>query len=241
MIEEEVDFPKTDYPTISEFYKDVDSANKLSGPNINWQYVQENCPLLYGVKETVVSNFELYYKYREIAGYTEEEFRDMLQSCLNRNADTLETQLEFYDDDINKPIIGRTETVTYDINNSREQDIASVAKYGGGNSVIDSGEDLEHHVEVPANSPSFDTDRTRDRTEFGKVTTTQNNGKDIDLQAMDDTQSTTGTQETVISSLGVKPNIEYMNEFLRDNKTFIQFFIECFEECFVPRYKRVFF
>ena len=236
-------------PAISEFYQDIDDEYNIS--NLNTDYFREvvtkqgetniRCPLLNAVWNTLVANFNLYYATREIGGETEYDFFKMMQSCLNRNADTYETQLEFYYSEVNKPVIGRTEKITYDITDKREQDIAGVSRGTVSDQTSESGNDLMHHIEVPADNPSEDTDRSRDKTDFGRITNNETKDKQISASAMDDEQKRTGTQITELSSLGIKPNVEYMNEYLENNKTFIQFFIESFEECFAPRYKRVYF
>lgn len=236
-------------PAVSEFYQNVDDEFKIS--NLDTSYftqtiekkgvVTERCPLLASVWDTLVANFELYYATREIGGESEFDFFKMLQSCLNRNADTYETQLEFYFDDTNKPVIGRTEEIIYDIHDSAESSGSSENTYGRTDTTNESGEDLFAHVEVPANAPEYDTDRSRDKTRYGKQTVNSEGGSDGNESSASSSASRLGSQKTIISSLGIKPNVEYMNEFLETNKTFIQFFIESFEECFAPRYKRVYF
>lgn len=236
-------------PAISEYYKDVDEEYKID--NLDTSYfalsVEKNgvittrCPLLASVWNILVTNFNMYYATREIGADTEVEFFNRLQSCLNRNADTYEVQLEFYFNDTNKPVIGRTEKITYDVTDTHEQDVASVNKYGRTATERNSGAEMYHHVEVPADSPEDDTDRIRDKNEYGKVVSNKDGGKDTNVSSVDGEQKRTGTQTTEISSLGIKPNVEYMNEYLETNKTFIQYFIESFEECFAPRYKRVYF
>ena len=236
-------------PAISEFYQNIDEEYNISHLDTSYfeQEIVKNgetttrCPLLAAVWDTLVANFNLYYATREIGGDSEYEFFNMLQSCLNRNADTYEVQLEFYYEETNKPVIGRTETIEYDITDKREQDSASVNKYGRKTLDKESGGDTFHHVEVPADSPQFDTDRSRDKTDYGRRNCNKEGGHDTNVSAVDDENKRTGTQKTTISSLGIKPNVEYMNEYLETNKTFIQFFIESFEECFAPRYKRVYF
>lgn len=242
-------YPIDTSPAISEYYETIDDEYKIS--QLDTSYFREQvekkgvvttrCPLLDAVWNTLVSNFELYYATREIGGESEYDFFNMLQSCLNRNADTYETQLEFYYEEVNKPVIGRTEKITYNITDKREQDVANVTKYGHSDRNTESGSDLAHHVDVPADSPENDTDRYRDKTDFGKVTFNKEGGGDTNVSAVDDEAKRTGSQTTELSSLGIKPNVEYMNEYLDTNKTFIQYFIESFEECFAPRYKRVYF
>ena len=138
-------YPIDTSPAVSEFYQDISPSYKINQLDTSYftqVVVKEGvtttrCPLLNSVWDTLVDNFNLYYATREIGGETEIDFFKMLQSCLNRNADTYETQLEFYYSEVNKPVIGRTEKITYDITDSREQDLASVTKYGHR---VDTGE-----------------------------------------------------------------------------------------------------
>lgn len=220
------------------FYQDVEPEFKLSSANIDTSYLGERT---LAVWNKLVENFELYYATREIGFNTEFEFFNRLQSCLNRNADTYERQLEVYDDDIAKPILGRTEKITYDTKDRRDSNIATSTTYGRTTVDTESGQNTEHHVEVPADVPSDDTDRSRDKTSFGHVNTQNNSGTDQDLGVSDDTRKMTGTVTTELSDIGVRPNYETLNGFLENNKSYIQFFIETFEECFAPRYQRVYF
>ena len=41
---------------------------------------------------------------------------------MDRNIDTIDRVLEVYDDDISKPILGRTRTVTYDVTDTTSQE-----------------------------------------------------------------------------------------------------------------------
>lgn len=242
-------YPIDTSPAISEYYGTINQNYKIE--NLDTSYFSEpcikegipttRCPLLAAVWAKLTSNFNIYYATREIGGESEFDFFRMLQSCLNRNADTYETQLEFYYSEVNKPVIGRTEKIIYDVSDKREQDVANVISYGHVQESGESGSDLTHHVEVPADAPEDDTDRSRDKTDYGRDVTNQEAGEDTTVSALDDETKKTGTQTTELSSLGIKPNVEYMNEYLDTNKTFIQFFIESFEECFAPRYKRVYF
>ena len=237
-------------PAVSKFYKDVYEGHKITDLDISYfdLVVNKNgetttrCPLLKAVWSILTSNFEIYYATREIGGETELDFFNLLQSCLNRNADTYETQLEFYFQEVNRPVIGRTEKITYDIKDERDQTIDSTTNYGREVTDEQSGNDITHHIEVPLNPPSeYDVDRTRDKIDYGKQVSTTEGGEDTNNTILDDEQKRTGTQITELSSLGIKANVEYMNEYLETNKTFIQYFIESFEECFAPRYKRVYF
>lgn len=232
-------FESLDYePRTSMLYTDVSDEFKLSSADVDTSRLGVRT---LAVWDTLVENFELFYATREIGYDTEIGFFSAMQSCLNRNADTFERQLEVYDDDIAKPILGRTEKVTYDTIDKRDGTFDSDITYGRVTTDTESGNNIEHHVEVPADNPDDDTDRTRDRTEFGHSNTESNEGTDKAKQKNDETRKMTGTVTTELSDIGVRPNYETMNGFLRENKTYIQFFIEVFEECFAPRYKRVYF
>ena len=199
------------------------------------------CPRLKAVWTLLCVNFDLYYKMREIGGDNESDFFDMLQSCLNRNADTLERQLEVYDDDIAKPILGRKEVVTYNTDDYRKNTgYTNIAK-ATSITRTEGGSDVMHHVEVPVDNTSYDKDRTRDSTNYGHTVTDANSGVDTNNVNLEDDRKMTGTVTTELSDLGVRPNYESLNGFLDNNRTFIQEFINMFEECFSPRYKRIYF
>lgn len=246
----EYEFPAIDFPPlVSMMYKDLDDEYKLT--NIDTSYFdlivevdgkwRRRCPKLRVVWDLLVNNFELYYSTREIGGETQKDFYDMMQSCLNRNADTFERQLDVYWDDIANPILGRKETVIYDTLDDRNVKNLSADNYGHKTKETNTGSDIIHHVDVPADAPTYDTDRTRDRNDYGRTTEDAESGTDSHEGSAQDKRKMTGTVTTELSDLGVRPNYESLNGFLENNKTFIQFFIETFNECFAPRYKRVFF
>ena len=265
-------------PCVSMFYQDIDSDYKIDKLDTSYfdferEEGQPSCPRLKAVFPLLCSNFDLYYATREIGGESEYDFYKMMQSCLNRNADTLERQLAVYDDDIANPILGRTEKVTYDTHDNRATTNGNTRTYnthdnrtinqtdtlqhGLTKTSTGSGNDVVHHVEVPADSLQYDVDRTRDKTDYGHVVTDVNSGSDVDtIGGTDnlaktgtetdsgtgsDNRAMTGTVTTELSDLGVRPNYESLNGFLDNNRTFIQEFINVFEECFSPRYQRVIF
>lgn len=235
----ELEFESIDYnPRITKFYQDIDDDFKISSPDLDLSYLGERT---IAVWDKLVENFELFYATREIGAESEYDFFRRVQSCLNRNADTFERHLEVYDDDIANPVLGRTEKITYDTTDKRDATVNNDITYGRTTTDTESGNNVEHHVEVPASNPSDDTDRSRDKTDFGHVNTENNSGTDSNEVTNDETRKMTGTVTTELSDLGVRPNYETMNGFLENNKTYIQFFIERFEECFAPRYKRVYF
>lgn len=224
-------------PTISKFYSSIDEDYRIISQELDTSYLGERTLAVFN---KLKDNFELYYATREIAGESEYDFFRMLQSCLNRNADTFERQLEVYDDDIAKPILGRTEKVTYDLATTDDREATLTNQENISTSSVSSGNDTVHHVEVPADSPSYDVDRTRDKTTYGKSITDTTSDSSDGSSTDNRTGTQTGTITTELSDLGVRPNYEALNGFLENNRTYIQFFLDCFEECFAPRYKRVF-
>lgn len=221
-------------PTVSYLYGTLDPFYHISA--LDTSYLGEKTKAVW-IKLT--ENFDMYYETYEIGGDGMDDFKNMMQSCLNRNADTFERQLEVYDDDIAKPILGRTEIVTYDLATSDDRNGTVDNSYNTKIADINSGSDVNHHIEVPSDSPDFDVDRTRDKTDYGKTNVTTNTGNDGSVSTENRKGSQTGSVKTELSDLGVRPNYESMNGFLDNNRTYIQFFIEKFKECFVPRYRVV--
>lgn len=234
-------------PSITMMYQDISEEFKIK--NLDTSYFdferiegQTSCPRLKAVWKLLCENFDLYYATRDIGGFSEYDFFCMMQSCLNRNADTFERQLTVYDDDIANPILGRTEKVTYDTLDENKTDATSELNHGLISTKTHGGEEIDHHVEVPADNQYYDIDRTRDVIEFkDRATTVADTGTDRTLDSADQSKKTTGTVTTELSDLGVRPNYEALNGFLDNNRSFIQEFINKFEECFTPRYRRVFF
>ena len=237
-------------PIVSEFYEDISPENKISNLDISYfdfERVEDEpaCPRLKAVWSLLCSNFDLYYATREIGGYSEYDFKCMLQSCLNRNADTFERQLSVYDDDIANPILGRVEKVTYDTDDKRTNTGNTRLQHGLSTTRTESGADTMHHIDVPVDvdeqSTPYQHDRTRDKTDYGRSVTDANSGTDTNSINLVDDRTMKGTVTTELSDLGVRPNYESLNGFLDNNRTFIQEFIEKFDECFAPRYGRVLF
>lgn len=233
-------------PLISEMYEDISEEFKIQSLDISYFDEQrvsgiDNCPRLKAVWQTLIKNFNLYYSTREIGGMSEYDFFCMMQSCLNRNADTFERQLKVYDDDIANPILGRTEEVIYDTSDDRNLIAESTLAYGSSIKRTENGSDIIHHIDVPADNPEFDTDRSRDKTDYGHITEDTNSGQDTNTGTNNETRKMTGTVTTKLSDIGVRPNYESLNGFLDNNRTFIQEFINKFDECFAPRYRRVLF
>lgn len=232
-------------PCVSEFYQDVDSDYKISSLDTSYfDYERNNqpsCPRLKAVWSLLCKNFDLYYATREIGGQSEYDFFCMLQSCLNRNADTFERQLMVYDDDIANPILGRTEIVTYDTEDKRNNTGSTQLEHGLSTTRTEGGADTIHHIDVPVDAPDYNADRTRDVNNYGHTQSDVNAGTDTNTVNLEDKRTMTGSVTTELSDLGVRPNYESLNGFLDNNRTFIQEFINKFDECFAPRYGRVMF
>lgn len=243
----EYDFMAEDNPpSISIAYQDISEEFKVQHLDTSYFDFERDgkpsCPRLKAVWNLLCENFNLYYATRDIGGFSEYDFFCMMQSCLNRNADTFERQLAVYDDDIANPILGRTEKVTYDTLDDRKSDFDSEVHYGQIVTRTEGGNEITHNVEVPADNPDYDTDRSRSRLEFkDRATTDANTGQDTGNNHNDETRKMTGTVTTELSDLGVRPNYESLNGFLDNNRTYIQEFINKFDECFAPRYRRVIF
>ena len=247
----EYDFTSIDMaPLVSMMYQDIKDEYKIDKLDTSYfdlpitvKGVQTTrCPLLKSVWSILESNFNLYYATREIGGESEYDFFCMMQSCLNRNADTFERQLEVYYDDIAKPILGRVEKVTYDTDDNRKN--TGYTKIAKATSVTrtEGGSDTMHHVEVPVDADNtYQHDRTRDYTNYGRTVTDANSGVDTNNVNLEDDRKMTGTVTTELSDLGVRPNYESLNGFLDNNRTFIQEFVDKFQECFAPRYQRIYF
>ena len=234
-------------PSITSAYQDISEEYKIK--HLDTSYFdyeripgQKSCPRLKAVWQLLCDNFELYYATRDIGGFSEYDFFCMMQSCLNRNADTLERQLMVYDDDIANPILGRTEKTTYDTKDKRNAESKNETNYGLISTRTQDGEEINHHIDVPADNPTYDVDRSRDKLEFkNRGTTDANTGQDVVRSDGNEERAMTGTVTTELSDLGVRPNYESLNGFLDNNRTFIQEFMNKFEECFSPRYRRVIF
>ena len=159
----EPDFFLTDVrPRLTMFYKDIDDDFKFD--KLDFSYVQKYCPNLNSKLDILKEVFPLHFDDYEIGSESEYGFFLQMQDALITNADTMERQLEVYDDDIAKPILGRTEKVTYDLTNIRDE----------------TGNNNESVVDLPVDDPQYDKDSSRTKatvatnrndTQKGSVTT----------------------------------------------------------------------
>lgn len=159
----EPDFFLTDVrPRLTMFYKDIDDDFKFD--KLDFSYVQKYCPNLNSKLDILKEVFPLHFDDYEIGSESEYGFFLQMQDALITNADTMERQLEVYNDDIAKPILGRTEKVTYDLTNIRDE----------------TGNNNESVVDLPVDDPQYDKDSSRTKatvntnrndTQKGSVTT----------------------------------------------------------------------
>ena len=201
--------PGDDLAYVSVRYEDVPTGFRIKDLVVD----QDDCPLTYALWADICAKADLVYARHEIVGDTIADFFDGLRRAYQMNADTFERLLEVYNDDIAKPILGRTETVTY-------------GKAGQPVTVKQTHVDTEvrqadtQHIDVPIegedDNPTY-KDGTTSKVLSGKV---------------EDTSEQTGTVTTELSDLGVRPNYESLNGFLDNNRTALNVFCDMFKNCF---------
>ena len=149
----------------------------------------------------------------EIVGDTFQDFLDRMNDAWAQSEDTFFRLVEVYNDDIAKPILGRTETVTYGAD-------------GNPVTMTDTHTDTEEreattdHIDVPVDgsvgNPTY-KDVAKSKVKSGTIV---------------DSHTQTGVVRTELSDLGVRPNYESLNGFLDNNRTLLQVFFGIFEGCF---------
>lgn len=180
----------------------------------------DDCPLTISRWDKLTAFATKWYRKYEIVGETYADFALNLQLAYDAKADTIERQLEVYNDDIAKPILGRTEKHTYDITDDTDENTTSSI-----NNTND-GTNEGSIIDVPIDNPADDTpsQRTKDTSKNiidGNSTIEHSN-----------TVKRTGTETTELSDLGVRPNYESLNGFLDNNRTDLEFFVTVFKDCF---------
>ena len=179
-----------------------------------------DCPLTNARWDDLIDFSNRYYAKFEIMGETWADFRDRLQLFYDKGADTFERLLEVYNDDIAKPILGRTEETTYDLTDTNTGTVKDTGTVGNN------GTNKTKVIDVPADNPDDDTPTQRDETE-------NNNTQTNDLTRTDDlTHKQTGSVKTELSDLGVRPNYESLNGFLDNNRTYYDVWVGLFKDCF---------
>ncbi len=149
----------------------------------------------------------------EIVGDTFQDFLDRMNDAWAQNEDTFFRLVEVYNDDIAKPILGRTETVTYGAD-------------GNPVTITDTHTDTEvreatsDHIDVPV-------DGSVGNPTYKDIGTTK-----VKSGTIVDSRIQTGVVRTELSDLGVRPNYESLNGFLDNNRTLLKVFFDIFEGCF---------
>lgn len=149
----------------------------------------------------------------EIIGDTFQDFLDRMNDAWAQNEDTFFRLMEVYNDDIAKPILGRTETVTYgaDGNPVTMTDTHTDAEVR---------ESTSDHIDVPVDgsvgNPTY-KDVVSSKVKSGTIV---------------DSHTHVGVVKTELSDLGVRPNYESLNGFLDNNRTLLQVFFKIFDGCF---------
>lgn len=218
----------------------------------------DDCPLTKASWERFVDFAKRYYRHFEIVGRTYQDFADNLQLSYDIGADTLERQLEVYQDDIAKPILGRTEKTTYDLTNTDENtgsDSETVKVESTANDDSTTTNNLTtntdttgqtDNIDVPIDAsnpnsqiPSTVSKNTRNDTTTNtgtiKLENTSTGSEDTtrNLNRSDrGTHAQTGTVVTELSDLGVRPNYESLNGFIDNNRTDLAVFVWLFRDCF---------
>lgn len=177
-----------DLPFYTDFYRNVPDGFRLSNLTLH-----TDTPLTTAVWPVLYPQLERYFRNFEIVGKTYADFFEFLKTALDTGADTLERHLEVYQSDICKPILGRTEKITYNDN------------------VATSGESQE--IGVPADATDSDKPDSKSKS--------------------NNTNSHTGTVQTDLSDLGVRPNYETINGFLDANRTILMTAVNIFKGCFI--------
>ena len=183
---------------------------------------RESCPLTKERWDDLIDFAERYYSKFEIVGATYQDFKENLQLFYDKGADTFERQLEVYNDDIAKPMLGRTEKTTYNLTDNDAETVAMEGESSdtgnGQNSIID--------VPIDASNPNSQTPSQIDTNEQ------TNNGTNSSETNRNLEHKQTGTVETELSDLGVRPNYESLNGFLDNNRTYYDVFVWLFRDCF---------
>lgn len=149
----------------------------------------------------------------EVVGSTLADFFDSLKKSWTMHGDTFERLLEVYDSDIAKPILGRTETVTY---GSSDDPLTTVNVRTDSEIRENEGSHIDVPVDGTVGNPTF-KDIAKSKVVSGSV---------------EDRSTQSGTLTRVLSDLGVRPNYESLNGFLDNNRTALKVLTDIFKNSF---------
>lgn len=175
--------------------------------------MQSEAPGLVELRTVLAERLDLHFKQWEIVGDTIADFYDRLVDTVNMHTDTIERLIQVYHDDIAKPTMARTETVTYGAEN---QPLTTTVTHT--DTEVRSSESL--HFDVPIygteSNPSL-KDTAKSKVDSGTIV---------------DSSTQTGVVTTHLSDIGVKPNYEILNGFLDENRTLLQVIAGFLKPCF---------
>lgn len=216
------------------------------------------CPLTARKWDELIDFAKRYYAKFEVVGETYVDFANNLQLFYDKGSDTFERLLEVYDDDIAKPILGRTEKVTYDEQTTNNGSSVSNGTDSTDSNITDNNTTTNNlttsvnsssqtdNIDVPVDSSNPNTQVPSSVVKDSGNSTTSNTGTvKFESSHIDKTTVTrngnttdnatakhTGSVTTELSDLGVRPNYESLNGFLDNNRTYYDVFVWLFRDCF---------
>lgn len=165
-----------------------------------------DCPLTNERWDALIKFAEAWYYQYEIVGRTFTDFLRILQNSYDIGADTLERVLEVYNDDIAKPILGRTEKTTYDLVNAGSESIKEDETASGS---TESTKDNTGTIDTTSSAESTRTDNLTQSVvgENARIDTPINSDSPntqvpSEVDKSTNTTNNTGTQKTDSSGTG---------------------------------------
>lgn len=183
----------------------------------------ERCPLTLALKDRLIAYCNKYYRHHEIVGNTFKDFMDNLQLALDTNIDNYEKFLAVYDDDIAKPVLGRTikKAISSVDNTADNSSRANTGTVG----IVDNSTSKDYELPID-NQLTQETART---VNDGGSTRTDNLAEETEHNGTLEHESNE-TEEW--SDVGVTDNWDKLNGFLNNNPTIEMQFCKYFENCF---------
>ncbi len=188
-------------------------ADVPAGFRIRDLTVPDDCPMTAAIWSKLCESADAVFHDHEIVGRTVADFFANLNKAWALHADTFERLLEVYDDDIARPILGRTETVEY---GTPETPVT----------MIDTRVDTEHRK---GDSKHYDLPLSGEASEASMQDTSETY---VDAGNITNTHTHTGTVKTTLSDIGVRPNYDTLNGFLDKNRTYVRVFCDMLRDCF---------
>lgn len=200
-----------DIPFVSMRYRDVPEGYRIADAFL--MVMQSEAPNYKGMTTILAQRLDTHFAEWEIVGDTLADFYGELCVHVIDTIDTVERLLEVYNDDIAKPTMARTETVTYGAEN---KPLTTTVTHT--DTEVRSSE--SEHFDVPITGT--ETNPSMKDTAKSKV----------DSGTIIDSSVQTGVVTTHLSDIGVKPNYEILNGFIDQNRTAVQVLEEILSPCF---------